>query len=247
MITGQPPSVGRRAVSIPIVGAYRRYVPFWGEGRLKKENAMSKRYSNTIKAKTLILLREKSMEEVSKQQGIPVSTIRTWNKNYDDIIHAYYRELHHEGNHRILLAQKMMADKIHTLLEAITDERISKAPLNQLTSAIGVLTDRYLKVHDVKELQKDTDSVHRIEYYDANTGEVSEAPPWAERDSESGKPILGGILRAAIRQNGTGKTADYRTRMAWDEDMVAVPDVHDSQSSVARPEDDDDGRDWYHD
>ena len=122
-----------------------------------------------------------------------------------------------------------------------------KAPLNQLSSTIGVLTDRYIKVHDVKEIEKDSNPVYRIEYYDADTGEVSEAPPWSEKDPESGKPIFSGIMRAALRKNGTGEAPDYRTRMEWDEDMVAIPDLYDGESSLARPEDDDDGRDWYHD
>jgi hypothetical protein len=208
---------------------------------------MSKRYTISEKAHALFLLRKKSIKEVSQSQAIPVQTLRKWNKNRDDIIHTYYNDLNNEGNHTLILAQNLMADKIYKLVNAISDERIENAPLNQISSTIGVLTDRYLKVHDAKEIEKDTDTVHRIEYYNESTGEVSDAPPWSEPDPESGQPILGGILRAALRENGTGETPDYRTRMAWDEDMVAIPDLHDSESSVARPEDDDDGRDWYHD
>jgi hypothetical protein len=207
---------------------------------------MSKRYPTSEKARALFLLRDKTIEEVSQAKDIPVSTIRAWSKSRDEIIRAYYQELHDEGNHQLILAQKLMAEKIHTLLSAIDKDRIANAPLNQISSALGVLVDRYLKVHDVKELEKDSHTI-RIEYYDADTGEISETPPWAEGDPESGQPLHGGILRAALRENGTGKTADYRTRMAWDEDMVAIPDLYDGESGLARPENDDDGRDWYHD
>lgn len=208
---------------------------------------MSKRYTISEKANALFLLRDKSIKEVCQEKGIPVSALRRWNKTRDEIIHAYYKDLNEEGNHQLILAQKVMADKIHKLVSAITDERIAKAPLNQLSSTIGVLVDRYLKVHDVKEIEKDSDAVHRIEYYNESTGEVSDAPPWSERDPDTGQPILSGIMRAALRENGTGKAPDYRTSMAWDEDMVAIPDLYDSESGVARPENDDDERDWYHD
>lgn len=208
---------------------------------------MSKRYTVAEKAKALILLRDKSIEEVSQLKEIPVSTIRAWCKERDAIIHAYYKDLHNEGNHMLILAQKLMADKIHQLLNAITEERIKNASLNQISSTIGVLTDRYIKVQDAKDIKDDKHTVHRIEYYDASTGKTSTAPPWSEDDPESGGPFHGGILRTALRQNGTGKAPDYRTRMEWEEDMVAFPDLYDGGTGLARPEDDDDGRDWYQD
>jgi hypothetical protein len=71
--------------------------------------------------------------------------------------------------------------------------------------------------------------------------------PWSESDSESSGAFQSRGVRATLRQDDD--SPDYRNGKspAWDADMVAGSHLSDGESGLARLEDDDDERDWYHD
>lgn len=204
-----------------------------------------KRYSPSEKMETLWKLRTNSIAEVSHETGISKSTIRQWQKDYDQIHAEFYRYLDDEAVHKLMTAQNKMADKIHSLISAMTDEKIASAPLNQLSSALGVLVDRFLRIQDAKDIEKDTDNTFRVEYYDASSGEISDTPPWAENDSEDSETLHDSFVWETLRQNRTRQASNHRNGTERDADMVARTYLSDGESSLARFETDDEERDWY--
>lgn len=207
-----------------------------------------KRYSIIEKMRTVWLLRDNTIIEASEISAVPVGTIRKWQKNYEKIKGEYHKYLHDEGIHKLLYAQKQMAGKITNLTDAITEEKIKNAPLNQLSSAIGVLVDRFLRIHDAKEIeQSDNDNRYIIEYYDATTGETTRTPSWAEEDSEDDSALHSSFLWQKIRENGTGEADSNGNGRAGDDGLVARTHLSDGESGLARLEERDDERDWYPD
>lgn len=205
-----------------------------------------KRYSIIEKMKVVWSLADKSVKEISQETGIPASTIRKWQKNYEKIKGDYYKYLHDEGIHKVLVAQNRMADKIGNLTDAITEEKIKNAPLNQLSSAIGVLVDRFLRIHDAKEIEEtNQENRYIIEYYDATTGETTRTPPWAEDDAMDESALHSSFLWQKIRENGTGEADSNGNGRAGDDGLVARTHLSDGESGLARLEERDDERDWH--
>jgi hypothetical protein len=188
-----------------------------------------------------------SYEAVSTKNSMPMSKLREWYRERETIQREYRQELRDAAADKMLLVQQTMADKAAALVEAIDVERIKNAPLNQVASALGVLIDRYLKLQSGEHKSSTGEQVFRIEYYDASTGKISSAPPWAENHSESSDTVQSRGVRTTLRQDDDG--ANYRNGKSdsWDADMVAGSDVPDGESGLAGFEDGDDGRDWYHD
>ncbi|MGJ3237364.1 MAG: hypothetical protein ACFE0Q_01530 [Anaerolineae bacterium] len=202
-------------------------------------------YTLTRKMQTLWLLREHSLAEASAISGIPTSTIRDWHKQADSIRQAHYTQLHEEGLHRVLVAQNRMADKIIELVGAIDADRIGSAPLNQLASTLGVLVDRFLRIHDAKDLQQTDNNTYRIEYYDARTDQVSDTPPWATDDSVDESALHRSYLWQTLWQDRTGEADRDRDGLAGEADLVAGTDLSDGESGLARPQGDDARRARY--
>ena len=137
-----------------------------------------------------------------------------------------------------------MADKALDLVQAINEEAIAKAPLNQIASTLGVLVDRYLKLGDAVP-EDDTEKVVRFEYF--YDGSTHLAPPWANPDYRGPQTLQGGRVRSPLRQDDAG--ADYtngKSDSSWDADLVAGPDLSDGGTGLARFEDelDEPRRDW---
>jgi hypothetical protein len=206
----------------------------------------TKHYSLVHKMQSLWLLRDMSLERASETSGVPLSTLRYWKQQEAEIKHDYYQHLHEEALHKLLYVQNRMADKMVLIIEAMDKEVINNAPLNQLASALGILVDRIIKVHDAKEIET-PDTPVRFEYYDASTGKTGETPPWAEEDFEQGGSFYSRFLRETIRENGAGETAHHGTGMARGEDLVASPNLSDGESGLEGFEGSTDGYDWYHD
>ncbi|MEO1167026.1 MAG: hypothetical protein AAFV98_24815 [Chloroflexota bacterium] len=198
--------------------------------------------------KAVWMLREHTYKEVSAVTGFSTRRIRQWEQAYDQLQATSHRYEHDEAVYKIAIAQKKMADKIIKLVDALTDDKIDKSPLNQIASALGVVTDRFLRIHDAKQIE-DTPNDHpiRIEYYDATTGKVGDAPPWTTTNPDDGQPLHGGFLRTTVRQNGTGETHRDGTGISGNDGLVARTHISDGESRLARPEDDDAERDWHPD
>lgn len=206
----------------------------------------TKQYSLVYKMQTLFLLRDMSIERASETSGVPLSTLRYWKAHEAQIKREYYLYLHEEAVHKLLVVQNRMADKLVEIIKAIDKEVIAKAPLNQLVSALGILIDRIIKVHDAKEIET-PDKPVRFEYYDATTGQTSQTPPWAEDDFEQGGSFYSRFLRQTLREDGASEADYHGNGMAREEDMVASPDISDGEPSLEGLEGGTDGYDWYHD
>lgn len=206
----------------------------------------TKQYSLVHKMQTLWLLRDMSIERASQTSGVPLSTLRYWKQQEARIKRDYYMHLHEEALHKLLVVQNRMADKMVEIIAAIDAERIKNAPLNQLASALAILVDRIIKVHDAKEIET-PDTPVRFEYYNAATGKTGTTPPWAEDDFEQGGSFYSRFLRETLREDGVSE-ADYHgdslTRVS---DMVVSPDLSDGESGLEGFESDADGYDWYQD
>lgn len=203
-----------------------------------------KHYSPTAKMETLWKLRDNSVAEVSKETGISESEISKWQANYEQIHAEFYRYLDDEAVYKLMTAQNKMADKIINLIESMSEEKIASAPLNQLSSALGVLVDRFLRIQDVKAIEKDTDNTFRVEYYDATTGKVSDTPSWADDDSENSETLHNSFLWETLRENRTRQASHNGNGTERDADMVARTYISDGESSLARFEANDEERDW---
>lgn len=207
---------------------------------------MSKKDFTPIKKmETVWLLRDHTLADASKKSKVSISTIQKWQEDYEQIHDDFHRYLDDESVHKLMLAQNNIANKITLLLESMTEEKVASAPLNQLSSALGVLVDRFLRIQDAKDIEKDTDNTFRVEYQDATTGEVSYAPPWAEDDSTEGETLHNSFMWQTLRENRTRQASDNGNGTERHADLVARTYVSDGESSLARFEDDDEERDWY--
>lgn len=205
-----------------------------------------RRWSIIEKMNTVWLLRDHTLKEASLISGIPTRTIRKWQQTYDEIKAEYDKYLHDEGIYKLMVAQNRIADKIDDLVNAITPEKIEKAPLNQITSALGVAVDRFLRIHDAKEIEETNhDHTFRIEYYDATTGKVSPTPSWAEDNRLDESDVHRSFLWQTLWKNRTGETHHHGDGVSGQDGLVARTDVSDGKSRLARSEGNDDERDWY--
>jgi hypothetical protein len=206
----------------------------------------TKQYSLVYKVQTLWLLRDMSLERASETSGVPVSTLRYWKQHEAEIKRDYYLHLHGEAVHKLLVVQNRMADKMVEIIKAMDAKVIEDAPLNHLASALGILIDRIIKVHDAKEIET-TDSPVRFEYYDATTGKTGTTPPWADENFEQGGSFYSRFLRETLREDGVSQADYHGNGMARESDLVASPDLSDGESGLERLENGTDGYDWYHD
>lgn len=205
-----------------------------------------KRYSIIDKMKTVWLLRDQTITGASKTSGVPESTIRYWQQNYDSITAEYYKYLHDEGVHKVLVAQNRLADKIGDVVNAMTKDKMQNAPLNQLASTAGILIDRFLRIHDAKEIEEsDKENRYIIEYYDANTGKITRTPRWTEDDSIDESALHDSYLWQTLWENRTGEAGDTGNGSEGQDGLVARTHISNGSAGLARPEDGDEERDWH--
>ena len=208
------------------------------------------RYTLDQKIHVLDALRENDdYDAISAENQIPVSTLRTWYRNRDALRHEYQQHLRQVAAEKMTLVQHHMADKALELVNAMDTERINNAPLNQLSSALGVLIDRFLKLQESQQEHdaEHTEQVIRYEFRHPD-GSLRETPYHAEARVRHTGTLQGGGVRATLGQDGTGEGyTNGESRVSWNADMVAGSDLPDGESRMARYEDDDDERNWYHD
>lgn len=184
-------------------------------------------------------------ETASAQTGYSPNRLRGWDKQRNDIRREQHLHEREQDARRMQQICNQIAERALRIVEEMDDETIANAPLNQLSSALGVLVDRYIKLQDLLP-ELETEQVIRIEYYYPD-GTTHSTPPWAETDSERQRPLSGGRVRKTLRQDGDGENYTNGRGNEGETRLVARPDLPDGESSLAGFEDELDERPWYHD
>ena len=190
-----------------------------------------------------------SYEDISTKEQIPVHKLRQWYRQRDTIRREHQQQLRDAAAQKMLGVQTDMADKAIELIKAMDADRISKAPLNQVASALGILIDRFLKLQYAQEENDaaNTEQIIRYEFRHPD-GVLRETPYFAEGRSRHTGTVQSGGVRETLGQDGTRQNyTNGQSRLSGLADVVARPDLSDGESGLAGFEDDDDGRDWYHD
>lgn len=195
---------------------------------------MSRRYTNEERHNAMKILdaNDGDILATSEQTGIPVRTLRDWSVRHREEraqrLLETIRRLHEQ------LAENAMN------LAAAIDNAVDGAPLNQLSTALGTVIDRYLKVdeHLAQITQQNGEQVFRIEYVYPD-GTVHNSPLWANDDYAVESTLSRGGVRTPLWENGSGENGHRGYGdVAEREMLVARPDVHDGEPGVARFEDD---------
>lgn len=177
-----------------------------------------------------------SLTTVSARLDIPISKLRWWQRDSALLRRQHTEEQQQRAATCIAQAQIAMAEASLRLVQALDEERIGKAPLNQIASALGVVVDRYLKLTGETP---PAEQVIRFEYVSAN-GDVTHAPPWADGDSQVDGAVPRGGVWTTVRQDGAGETGTDRQGLRTGTDgLVARAYVPYGQSGMAGFEDDD--------
>jgi hypothetical protein len=183
---------------------------------------------------------------VSREKKISVETLRQWRREAEAIRAEQRRR--HQASTELTMSKvsEKLAETSLKIVEAMQKpDVIDKAPLNQLAAALGVLVDRYMKL--AGETTEHGEQVVRIEYVYPN-GTIADAPPWAGSNPEVERPLPGGGVRQALRQDRTGENAPDRQRHpARHANVVARAHVSDGEPGLAGFEDDDGERLRYDD
>jgi hypothetical protein len=186
-------------------------------------------YPERIKIEALERLQHEDVTQVSKALDIPETTLKRW------------QQQHHERR-----AERLI-EKIETLHEQLADDAlqlaatmvrlIDDAPLNQVSSALGVVIDRFLKVEDYlkQTVEQHEEKVIRFEYKYPD-GSIHGTPPWATDDPERDGAVSGGGVRSSLRQDGDGQDSVGGAGAARRANLVASAYVHDGEPGLARSE-----------
>jgi hypothetical protein len=197
---------------------------------------MARLYTLQDKIAALDQIALEGFSGASARLNIPISHLRRWQKEALPLRRQMADEQKQRAETAIVKAQMAMAEASVRLISAIDEERIAKAPLNQIASALGVVVDRYLKLAGDDQ---PTEQVIRFEYVSPN-GDIAQSPPWADEHSQVHGTVSRRGVWASVRQDGVGEAGTDRQSMrAWRGDMVARPHVPHGESGVAGFEDDD--------
>jgi transposase-like protein len=206
---------------------------------------MKKRYSLEEQIAALSVLEEHGgdVATAATSTGIPAEVLRRWYKQQADLQREYQQQQQAQAALLMTQVQRQLAEKSLQIVTALDEDRIAKAPLNQLATALGILIDRYLKLTD--DVPQDTEQVIRFEFQTPE-GVISATPPWANHDTRTSSAVQGGGVRTALWQDDAGKTpADRKSPLRRAANVVARADVSDGEPSMAGLEDDDEERLWY--
>jgi transposase-like protein len=233
---------------------------------------MTRHYTLDDKIKALDAIHDEQMSfsHAEDELGISASTLSNWQKQENNLRHEHRLHQAQRRTRTMLQVQQNIADTTLRVVDHMTDEALEGASLSQLASALNALVGRFLNLQDnLNELieQSTGEKVIRIEYYDASTGRVSDAPPWAGRADTPGKTgasarrtddhpagdlpaeeaVRGGGVRQTLRQDDDGADSHQRDGDTGSPDMVAGSDLPNGGAGLAGFEGYADGRDWYHD
>lgn len=135
---------------------------------------MARQYTEAEKAAALERLAASgSFTRVSRETGIPASTLRGWARRASSATAPGPTDAEALAQ----LQQALIRDAV--VLALSLDEVIDAAPLGQRAAALNQLIDKILKLAD--RLPAGSEQVIRIEYSDPD-GTTHQTPPWARDD-----------------------------------------------------------------
>jgi hypothetical protein len=211
---------------------------------LEKRDPMARIYSLQEKIEALDQIGNERLIDVSLRLNISVTNLSRWRREADVLRRQFVEEQKQRAAACITQAQIALAEASVRLVQALDEERIAKAPINQIATALGVVVDRYLKLTGETP---PAEQVIRFEYITAN-GDIAHAPPWADAHSQVHSAIPRRGMWAAVRQDGTGEDgSDRQSLRAWGDDMVAGSHLPHGESGVAGFEDNDSESLWDED
>lgn len=199
---------------------------------------MSRRYSLKTKIEALNEIDEHDgdVARVSEFLEVPEATLRNWRGAEDDLRRQFSKKRQRQRDRLARDMQVEMLERGKLVLARLDAETLSKAPLNQLATALGSLVGNALKLEEViEDIDEGEEKVIRWEFY--YDGQVHEAPPWAENSDEAPGAIQGDRLRETLGQNRAGQNgAASANGLAKETRLVDSANGVDGEPGLARPE-----------
>ena len=199
---------------------------------------MSRRYALKKKIEALDLTDnlDGDMRAAGDQLDVPLTTLANWRAQEDELRRAYNQRRRRQRDRLFVDLQLEMLNRGQSALDMMSDEKLAKAPLNQLASALGSLVSHALKLADViEETQEENELVIRHEYY--TDGELRDAPPWPAYGEGAGGALHDSGLRAPLGQDNAGQNGHVGAGAGKaPTSLVAGADFHDGEPGLARPE-----------
>lgn len=201
---------------------------------------MSRRYSLRSKIEALNEIDEHDgdLARVSEFLEVPEATLRNWRGAEDDLRRQFRKKQRRQRDRLALNLQVEMLERGKLILARLDAETLSKAPLNQLATALGSLVGNALKLEEViEDIEEEEEQVIRFEYY--YDGEVQDAPPWSGASAGRPRAVQGGRLREALGQDRAGQNgAAGDGNHGAEARLVAGANSADGEPGMARLESD---------
>ncbi|MDE2951288.1 MAG: hypothetical protein OXT68_11035 [Chloroflexota bacterium] len=175
---------------------------------------MSRKYSldNKIDALNQIDQYDGDVAVVSDLLGIPKGTLRDWQRAEGDLRDRQRQRQSRQRDRLMVDLQLGMLERCQAILRQMNSETLAKAPLNQLTSALGTLVNHALKleeaIEEIDEQEEEKEKVIRFEYF--YDGAVQEVPPWTGASEGFDRSLQSSGVWEALGQD-----------RAWQDDTAA--------------------------
>ena len=197
---------------------------------------MKRRYSLDTKIDALnqIEQHEGDITLISDILEIPARTLRGWLQEEKQLRQRYQERETRRGDRLLLELRLGMLERSQAILQRLDEDKLAKAPLNQLASALGTLLGSAMKLQEAKEEANEGEkTVIRYEhYYD---GSLQSRPPWAGASEGFDRSLQDRGVWEALGQDGAGQDRDPGSGSARPEALlVAGADAADVEPGLAR-------------
>lgn len=196
---------------------------------------MTRRYSLDAKIEALNLIDRLDGNIAAASDGLEISmnSLAKWRAQESTLRKAYDQRRQRERARLFSDLQLEMLERGKAIVSQLDDQRLEKAPLNQLATALSSLVGSALKLSDViEEFHEDRELVIRHEYF--YDGQVQDAPPWADRGDGEPRAFQGGRLREALGQDHSGQNGHPGSSiLAGHARLVADADSIDGEPGLA--------------
>ncbi len=208
---------------------------------------MARRYclDKKIEALNLIERHDGDTALASDALEIPARTLRVWQRQEATLRQQYNQRQRRRRERLSADLQLALLERSQAILAQMDTERLAKAPLNQLATALGSLVNQALKLEEAtSEIDEGEEQVIRFEYF--YDGQVQDAPPWAGASAGEPRAFQGGRLRPALGQDRAGQNGAARDCVgAGQTRLVASADLSDGEPSLAGFESERDRAGWH--
>ena len=199
---------------------------------------MPRRYSLKTKINALNEVDEHDgdVARVSEFLEIPTRTLQGWLGVEEDLRRRYRQKQKRQRDRLTLDLHFAMLERGKSILSRMDAEALSKAPLNQLATALGSLVNHALKLEEViEEIDEGEEQVIRWEFYYDDA--VQDSPPWAGASAGSPGALQGGRLRSALGQDRAGQNgASAEFGLGQETRLVAGANGDHGEPGLARSE-----------